>query len=161
MGYHAQYGHLWLTSEVPDVRIEVYSSSSFRNSGQCWEGLKVTQSDHSPADPEARLHHQNRNCSPRWELRWHEDGVSVECGADGLEDGEAAVAAGIDDGPDGGEELAAPLGTETVGHLAEDDTGTQRPFGSVVGIGDRLGGVFAVLQAPVLDSLSFNPFSFQ
>ena len=46
------------------------------------------------------------------------------------------MAAGVDDGTDGGEELAAPLGTEAVGHLAEDNTGTQRPFGGVVGVGD-------------------------
>ncbi len=32
------------------------------------------------------------------ELRWHEDGVFVECGADGLEDGKAVLAASIDDG---------------------------------------------------------------
>ena len=49
------------------------------------------------------------------ELRWHEYGVSIKRGADGLEDGEAVLATGIDDGPDGGEELAAPLGTEPVG----------------------------------------------
>ncbi len=79
--------------------------------------------------------HIASNCSPPVELRWHKDGVSVERGADGLEDGEAVLAASIDDGPDGGEELAAPLGTEAVGHLAEDDTGTQRPFGGVVGVG--------------------------
>ena len=68
-------------------------------------------------------------------LRWHEDGVSVESCADGLEDGEAVLAAGVDDGSDGGKELAAPLGTEAVGHLAEDDTGTQRAFRGVVGVG--------------------------
>lgn len=48
------------------------------------------------------------------ELHWHEDGVSVECGADGLENGEAVLAAGIDDGPDSGDELAAPLGRNSV-----------------------------------------------
>ena len=62
------------------------------------------------------------------ELRWHEYGVSVKSGADGLEDGEAAVAAGVDDGTDGGEELAVPLGTEAVGDLSEHDAGTQRAF---------------------------------
>jgi hypothetical protein len=41
------------------------------------------------------------------ELRWHEYGVSIKRGADGLEDGEAVLATGIDDRPDGGEELAA------------------------------------------------------
>ena len=70
------------------------------------------------------------------DLRCHEYGVSIKCGADGLEDGEAVWAAGVDDGMDGGEELAAPLGTEAVGHLAEDDTGTLRPFGGVVGVRD-------------------------
>ena len=74
------------------------------------------------------------------ELRWHEYGVSIKRGADGLEDGEAVWAAGIDDGTDSGEEVAAPLGTEAVGYLAEDDAGTQRPFGGVVGIGDRTVG---------------------
>ena len=46
------------------------------------------------------------------------------------------MAAGVDDGTGGGEEPAAALGTEAVGHLAEDDTGTQRAFGGVVGVGD-------------------------
>ena len=58
------------------------------------------------------------------ELRWHEDGVSVECGADGLEDGKAVLAASIDDGADSGEEVGSPFGAEAVGDLAEDDTGT-------------------------------------
>ncbi len=57
-------------------------------------------------------------------LRWHEDGVSVECGADGLEDGKAVLAASIDDGADSGEEVGSPFGAEAVGDLAEDDTGT-------------------------------------
>ncbi len=58
------------------------------------------------------------------ELCWHEYGVSIKRGANGLEDGEVVLAAGIDDGPDSGKEVTAPLGTEAVGHLAEDDTGT-------------------------------------
>ena len=57
-------------------------------------------------------------------LRCPEDGGSVECGSDGLEDGEAVLTAGIDDGTDSSEEVGPPLGTEAVGDLAEDDTGT-------------------------------------
>ena len=64
------------------------------------------------------------NCSPPVELRCPEDGVSVECGSDGLKDGEAVLAAGIDDGADSGEEVGSPFGAEAVGDLAEDDTGT-------------------------------------
>ncbi len=74
------------------------------------------------------------------DLRWHEYGVSIKRGAEGLEDGEAVLATGIDDGPDVGEDLAAPVGTEAVGDLAQDDTGTQSTIGSVVGVGDRAVG---------------------
>ncbi len=54
------------------------------------------------------------------ELRWHEDGVSVKCGADGLEDGEAILATGTDDGTDGGEELAEVGKRWSVSHLYLD-----------------------------------------
>ncbi len=40
------------------------------------------------------------------DLLCHEYGVSIKRGADGLEDGEAVLAAGIDDGTDSGEEVA-------------------------------------------------------
>ena len=46
------------------------------------------------------------------------------------------MAASIDDGPDIGEEVAAPFGTEAVGDFAENDAGTQRPFGGVAGVLD-------------------------
>ncbi len=98
--------------------------------------------------------HKHSICSPPVAPRWHEDGVSIECGADGLEDGEAVLAAGVDDGTDGGEEPAAALGTEAVGHLAEVDTGTQRAFGGVVGVGDLAKSVgeadLPILGVPLL-----------
>ena len=55
---------------------------------------------------------------------------------DGLKRGEVLVLSGVDDGAHTGEQIGAPDGAETVGHLAEHDTGTQRPFGGVVGVGD-------------------------
>ena len=58
------------------------------------------------------------------ELRCPYDGVSVECVSDGLKDGKAVMAAGIDDGADRGEEVGSPSGAEAVGDLAEDDAGT-------------------------------------
>ncbi len=71
-----------------------------------------------------------------------------------MENGEAVLAAGVDDGTDGGEEPAAPLGTDAVGHLAEVDTGTQRAFGGVVDVGDLAKSVgeadLSILAVPLL-----------
>lgn len=59
----------------------------------------------------------------------------VEGAVDGVERGERVTAAGVDDGADAGEELDAPIGTEAVGDLAEDDAGAQVALGAVVGAG--------------------------
>ena len=48
----------------------------------------------------------------------------------------SVLAASIDDGPDIGEEAAAPFGTEAVGDFAENDAGMLRPFGGVAGVLD-------------------------
>ncbi len=58
------------------------------------------------------------------DLRCPYDGFSVECVSDGLKDGMAVLATGIDDGADSCEEVGSPFGAEAVGDLAEDDTGT-------------------------------------
>jgi hypothetical protein len=50
-----------------------------------------------------------------------------------LKDRDAASSGGLQDGPDIGVELGAPLRAEAVGDLAEDDAGAQRLFRAVVG----------------------------
>jgi hypothetical protein len=54
-----------------------------------------------------------------------------------MKDADAASSGGFEDSADVGVEIGAPSGSETVGDLAEDDTGPQRLFGAVVGGGDR------------------------
>lgn len=67
-------------------------------------------------------------------LRRYEYGFTVEGGSDGLEDKEAVFSTWVDDVTDGNEELPTSFGTESAGHFAEDDTGTQRPFGSIISV---------------------------
>jgi hypothetical protein len=50
-----------------------------------------------------------------------------------LERADGAAPRGFDDGSDIGVEVGAPLRSEAVCHLAEDDAGAQRPLGAVVG----------------------------
>ncbi len=55
-------GSLAQAQSCYDVRFGpdfVRLSPSFGHSGQGWECLKLTQSRHSPTDPEALLHHHN------------------------------------------------------------------------------------------------------
>src|SRR5882672_292779 len=69
-------------------------------------------------------------------------GPLVEGQADGLKDGDAASSGGLEDGPDVGVELGAPLRAEAIGDLAVDDAGAERLFRAVVGrrqhpVGDK------------------------
>jgi hypothetical protein len=51
----------------------------------------------------------------------------------GLKDRDCASSGGLEDGPDIGVELGAPLRAEAVGDLAEDDAGAQRLLRAIVG----------------------------
>ena len=67
-----------------------------------------------------------------------------------LKDRDSASSGGLEDGPDIGVELGAPLRAEAVGDLAEDDAGAQRLFRAVVGrrhrpVGDEDEQVLPVL----------------
>lgn len=64
-----------------------------------------------------------------------DNGASVQGVADGLKRDEVLVSSGVDDGADAGERIGAPDRAEAVGDLAEDDAGTQRALGGVVGVG--------------------------
>jgi hypothetical protein len=54
-----------------------------------------------------------------------------------MKDADAALSGGFKDRADIGVEVGALSGSEAVGDLAEDDTGPQGPFGTVVGGRDR------------------------
>src|ERR671926_183023 len=59
--------------------------------------------------------------------------ASFEGETDGVEDGEATSSRGLDDRSDIGVEGGPPLRAEAVGHLPEDDAGSERLLGTVVG----------------------------
>src|SRR5712691_210388 len=61
------------------------------------------------------------------------EGQAFQGQADCVEGVDCASSRGFDDGSNVGVELCAPFGTEAVCHLSEDDAGTQRLFGAVVG----------------------------
>ena len=50
-----------------------------------------------------------------------------------MEDADAAPSGGFEDRADVGVEVSAPSRSEAIGDLAEDDAGSQRLFGAVVG----------------------------
>jgi len=64
----------------------------------------------------------------------------VEGEADGLEHADRSSSRGFNDGSDVGVEFGAPLGSEAVGDLAEDDARARRPLRTVVGRWDRAVG---------------------
>lgn len=67
----------------------------------------------------------------RWDGRLER--LSGEGQADRLEGVDGAAAAGLDHRADVGVEFGASAAAKAIGHLAEDDAGTDRPLGAVVG----------------------------
>src|SRR6478672_758223 len=87
-------------------------------------------------------------------------GLSIEGEAEGMEDADAAPSGGFEDRADVGVEVSAPSGSEAVGDLAEDDAGSQRLFGAVVGGRDRAVGEEdeQVLAKALDDALELQPW---
>ena len=74
---------------------------------------------------------RNGNCSPR--LSNGDAGCGCEGAAQVVENGAPVGLGGADDGAEGGIGVRAPFGAKAVCHLSEDDAGTQRALGAVVG----------------------------
>ena len=65
--------------------------------------------------------------------RWNCQGGFIEGEADGGQDPDSSSSGGLEDGPDVGIESGAPLGSEAIGDLAEDDAGPKCLLGAVIG----------------------------